>query len=161
MEFYGGHQLSSVQSLSRVQLFVTPWTTARQSSLSITNSQSLLQPVSIELVMSSNHLILCRPLLLFPQIRVFQMNQLFASGGQSTRVSAPTSVLPMNTQDWSPLYLGWNNVLERLKTKTTLIISVSFDTVIFRVFPAYLYMRFIYSVLATVGVGCGSYPVLY
>ena len=108
MEFYGGHQLSSVQSLSRVQLFVTPWTTACQASLSITNSQSLLRLMSIGLVMPSNHLILCRPLLLFPQIRVFQMNQLFASGGQSTRVSAPTSVLPMNTQDWSPLgWTGW------------------------------------------------------
>ena len=107
MEFYGGHQLSSVQSLSRVQLFVTPWTTACQASLSITNSQSLLRLMSIGLVMPSNHLILCRPLLLFPQIRVFQMNQLFASGGQSTRVSAPTSVLPMNTQDWSPL--GWTS----------------------------------------------------
>ena len=87
----------------------------------------------------------------FPASGSFQMSQLFTSGGQSIGVSAPTSVLPMNTQDWSPLYLGWNNVLERLKTKTTLIISVSFDTVIFRVFPAYLYMRFIYSVLGNSG----------
>ena len=66
--------ISSVQSLSRVQLFATPWT-ARQASLSITNSQSLLKPMSIELVMPSNHLILCHPLLLlpsiFPRIRVF------------------------------------------------------------------------------------------
>ena len=64
--------ISSVQSLSHVQLFVTPWTAACQASLSITNSQSLL--MSIELVMLSNHLILCRPLLLpsiFPSIRVF------------------------------------------------------------------------------------------
>ena len=68
-------QFSSVQSLSRVQLFATPWTAARQASLSITNSQSLLKLMSIELVMPSNHLILCRPLLLspsiFPSIRVF------------------------------------------------------------------------------------------
>ena len=66
---------SSVQSLRRVQLFVTPWTAARQASLSITNSRSLLKLMSIELVMPSNHLILCRPLLflplLFPSIRVF------------------------------------------------------------------------------------------
>ena len=66
---------SSVQSLSCVQLFVTPWTVARQASLSITNSRSLLKLMSIELVISSNHLILCRPFLLsasiFPSIRVF------------------------------------------------------------------------------------------
>ena len=61
--------ISSVQSLSRVQLSVTPWTAARQASLSITNSQSLLKLIFIELVMPSNHLILCRPLLL--SIRVF------------------------------------------------------------------------------------------
>ena len=68
-------QFSSVQSLSRVQLFATPWTAAHQASLSITNSQSSLKPMSIESVMPSNHLILCRPLLLlpsiFPSIRVF------------------------------------------------------------------------------------------
>ena len=66
---------SSVQSLSRVQLFATPWTAARQASLSITNSRSLLKFMSIESVMPSNHLILCRPFLLlpsiFPSIRVF------------------------------------------------------------------------------------------
>ena len=65
----------SVQSLSRVQLFATPWITARQASLSITNSQSLPKLMSIESVMPSNHLILCHPLLLlssiFPSIRVF------------------------------------------------------------------------------------------
>ena len=68
-------QLSSVQSLSRVWLFVTPWTATRQASLSITNSQNLLKRMSIKLVRPSNHLILCRPLLLppsiFPSIRVF------------------------------------------------------------------------------------------
>ena len=65
----------SVQSLSRVRLFATPWTTARKASLSITNSQSPPKPMSIESVMPSNHLILCRLLLLlpsiFPSIRVF------------------------------------------------------------------------------------------
>ena len=68
-------QFSSFQSLSRVCLFVIPWTAACQASLSITNSQSLPKLMSIELVMPSNHLILCRPLLLppsvFPSIRVF------------------------------------------------------------------------------------------
>ena len=67
--------LSSVQSLSCVQLFATPWTAARQASLSITNSWSLPKLISIESVMPSNHLILCHPLLLlpsvFPSIRVF------------------------------------------------------------------------------------------
>ena len=65
---------SSVQSLSRVQLFATPWTAAHQASLSITNSRSLLKPMSVELVMPSNHLILCHPLLLpsiFPSISIF------------------------------------------------------------------------------------------
>ena len=60
--------VSSVQSLSRVRLFVTPWTAACQASLSITNSQSLPKLMSIELVMPSNHLILCHPLLLLPSI---------------------------------------------------------------------------------------------
>ena len=69
------NSISSVQSLSRVQLFETPWAAARQASLSITNSRSLLKFMSIESVMPSNHLILCCPLLLppsiFPSIRVF------------------------------------------------------------------------------------------
>ena len=61
-------QSSSVQSLSHVQLFATPWTTAHQASLSITNSWNLLKLMSIELAMPSNHLILCCPLLLLPSI---------------------------------------------------------------------------------------------
>ena len=68
-------QFSSVQSLSHVRLFTTPWTTARQASLFIINSQSPPKPMSIESVMPSNHLILCCPLLLllsiFPSVRVF------------------------------------------------------------------------------------------
>ena len=67
--------LSSVQSLSHVRLFATPWTSAPQASLSITNSWSLLKLMSIEMVMPSNHLVLCRHLLLlpsiFPSIKVF------------------------------------------------------------------------------------------
>ena len=73
--------LGSVQSLSCVQLFVTPWTAARQASLSITNSRSLLKLMPIELVMPSNRLILCCPLLLllsiFPSIRVFSKKSVF------------------------------------------------------------------------------------
>ena len=68
-------QISSVQSLSRVRLFATPWTAAHQASLSITNSRSLPKLMSIELVMPSSHLILCHHLILlpliFPSIRVF------------------------------------------------------------------------------------------
>ena len=71
----GKNQFSSVQSLSHTWLFVTPWTAARQASLSFTNSRNLLKLTSIESVMPCNHLILCHPLLLppsiFPSIRVF------------------------------------------------------------------------------------------
>ena len=74
-DIFISHVLSSVQSLSHVQLFMTPRTAARQAFLSIANSRSLLKFTSIELVMASNHLILCHPLLLppsiFPSIRVF------------------------------------------------------------------------------------------
>ena len=86
-----------VQSLSCVWLFVTSWTAARQASLFFTISQSLLKFISIELVMPSNHLILCSPLLLslqsFPASRSFQMSQFFASGGHSIGVSVSASVL--------------------------------------------------------------------
>ena len=74
-------QFSSVQSLSRVQLFVTPWIAARQASLSITNSQSLPKLMSIKSVMPSSHLILCHPLFLLPpvppRIRVFSNESIF------------------------------------------------------------------------------------
>ena len=99
----GVHQFSSVQLLSRVQLLVTPWTAAHQACLSITNSWSLLKLTSIELVMPSNHLILCCPFLLPSSISSasgsFPMSQFFSSGGQSIGVSASTSVLSMNIQD--------------------------------------------------------------
>ena len=79
--FLSGSQFSSVQSLSHVRLFVTPWTAAHQASLSITNSQSLPKLMSSESVMPSNHLILCRSLLLlpsiFPNIRVFSNESAF------------------------------------------------------------------------------------
>ena len=104
---------SSVQSLSHVWLFVTPWIAAHQVFLSRTNWQNLLKLTSIESVMPSNHLILCCPLSSspqsFPASGSFQMSQLFASCGQSIGVSASTSVLPKNTQDWSPL--GWTDCI--------------------------------------------------
>ena len=95
---------SSVQSLSRVRLFVTPWTAAHQASLCIISSWSLLKLLSIESVMLSNHLILCRPLpsclLSFPASGSFPVSQFFTSGGQSIGASAWASVLPMNIQGW-------------------------------------------------------------
>ena len=102
------HQFSSVQLLSHSRLFATPWTAALQVSLSITNSQSLLKLMPIESMMPSNHLILCRPLLLlpsiFPSIRIFS-NEFFKSVGQSIGLSASASALPNNIQDWFPLGL--------------------------------------------------------
>ena len=90
-------------------------TTARQASLSFTISWTLLKLMSIESVMPANHLILCRPLLLLPSIRVpFLMSWFFTSGGLSIGASASTSVLPMNSQDWFPL--GWT-VLSSLQSK--------------------------------------------
>ena len=83
-------KFSSVQSLSCVQLFATPWTTAHQASLSITNSQSLLKLMSIELMIPSKHLILCHPLLLLPSIL------------PSIRVFSSESVLHIRwPKDWS------------------------------------------------------------
>ena len=99
-------QFSSVQSLSRVWLFATPWIAARQASLSITNSWSSLRLTFIELVMPSSHLILCRPLNLLlsslPASESFPMSQLFPWGGQSTGASASASFLPKKSQGWSP-----------------------------------------------------------
>ena len=98
--------LSSVQSLSRVRLFVTPWIAARQASLSITNSWSSLRLTSIESVMPSSHLIFCPPFSScphsLPASESFPMSQLFTWGGQSTGVSALASFLPKKSQDWSP-----------------------------------------------------------
>ena len=121
-------EFSSIQSLSHVWLFVTPWTAAHQASLSITNSQSLLKLMSIELVMPSSHLILCHPLFLplstFPSSGSFPVSQFFTWGGQSIGVSASASVLPMNTQEWSPLgWTGWISMqskgLSRVFSNTT------------------------------------------
>ena len=95
--------------LSHVRLFETPCTAVCQAFLYITTTQSLLKLMSIELVMLSNHLILCRPLLLLPSIipsiRVFSNESALRI---SIGVSASSSVLPMNIQDWFPLrWTSW------------------------------------------------------
>ena len=97
-----------VQSLSLVWLFANTWTAACQASMSLTISQNLLNFMSIELVMLSNHLILCHLLLLpsiFPASGSFPMSQLFASGCQSIEASASALDFPMTIQDWFPLGL--------------------------------------------------------
>ena len=100
------NQFSSVQSLSHVQLFATPWTAAQQASLSIINSSSLLKLKSIESVMpssiSSSVVPFFSHLQSFPASGSFQKSQFFTSGGQSIEVPASTSVLLMNIQDWVP-----------------------------------------------------------
>ena len=126
-------QFSSVQSLSHVRLFVTPRITARQASLSITNSQSLPKLMSIESVMPSKDgwdpvissvISFSSCLQSFPASGSFPVSQLITSGGQSIGVSASTSVLPVNTQDWSPLgWTGWISLqskgLSRVFSNTT------------------------------------------
>ena len=100
-----------IQSLSCIWFFSTPWTTAPQAVLSFTISHSLLKLTSIELMMPSNHLILCCPLLflpsIFPSIRVFSNESLLCIRWLSIEASASASVLPMNIQDWFPL--GWTS----------------------------------------------------
>ena len=100
--------VAPVQSLNHVWLSVTPWTAARQASLSIPISQSLRKVMFIESVMPSNHLALCYPLLLpsiFPSIRVFSDESALHIRWPKYWVSASASVLPMNIQDWFPLGL--------------------------------------------------------
>ena len=121
-------QFSSVQSLRHVRLFRTPWTAACQVSLPITNSQSLLKLMSIESVMPSNHLILCRPLLLlpsvFPSIRVFSSESVLHIRWPKYW-SFSFSISPSNDiQDWFPLgWTGWISLqskgLSRVFSSTT------------------------------------------
>ena len=104
--------IQSVQSLSRVRLFVILRITARQASLSITNSWSLLKLMSIELVMPSNHLILCHPLLLLPpippSIRVLSNESALCMRWPNYWSFSFSISPPMNTQDSSPLgWTGW------------------------------------------------------
>ena len=105
-------QFSSVQSLSRVWLFATPWTAARQASLSITNSRVHQNPCPLSRwfhpIISSSVVPFSSRLQSFLTSGPFQMSQFFALGGQSIGVSASASVLPMNIQDWFPLgWTGW------------------------------------------------------
>ena len=104
------------------------WITARQASLSITNSRSSLRLTPIESAMPSSHLILCHPLASCPQFlpasESFLMSQLFPWGGQSPGVSASASFPPKNTQGWSPLeWTGWISLqfkgLSRVFSNTT------------------------------------------
>ena len=125
-KFLRGHRISclldvytAVEPLDHITLmfnillfsrsvFVTPWTAARQTSLSFTISQSLPKLMSIESVMPSTHLVVCCPFSCLQSCPVsgsLRMSQLFASGGQSVGASASASVLPMNSQDWFPLGL--------------------------------------------------------
>ena len=121
-------QFSSVQSLSRVRLFATPLTAARQVSLSITNSRSLLKPMSIELVIPSNHLILCRPLLLLPSIFpsiTHWKNESVLHIRWPNYWSSSYNISPSNEHlDWFPLgWTGWislqSNGLTRVFSNTT------------------------------------------
>ena len=136
-------RLQSMGSLSHVWLSVTPWTAARQASLSITNFWSPPKLMSIESVMPSNHLILCHPLLLllqsFPASGSFPMSQLFASGDKSTGASASASVLPVNIQDWLPLgWTGWITLLSKGWTLKSLLQHRSSKASIFHRFMVQL-----------------------
>ena len=119
---------SSVQSLSRAQLFVTPWTAARQASLSITNSQSLPKPMSIESVMPSNHIILCRPLFLLPSIlpsiRVFS-NESAPRIGWPKYWSFSFSISPSNEHPGLiSLRKGWLDLLAVQGTLRSLLHTI-------------------------------------
>ena len=116
----------SIQSLSRIWLFATPWIAACQASLSITNTRSSPKLMCIESVMPSSHLILCRPLLLPPippSIRVFSNESTLRMGGQSTGVSALAAFLPKKSQGCSSEWTGWiswqSRVLSRVFSNTT------------------------------------------
>ena len=119
--------LSSVQSLSRVRLFATPWTAAHQASLPITNSQSLLKLMSIESVMPSNHLVFCCPLLLlpsiFPSVRVFSNVSVlhirwpkYWSFSFSIRLSNEYSGLISSRRDWLDLFAAQETLKESSPT---------------------------------------------
>ena len=129
-------QFSSVQSLNRVQLFVTPWIAAQQASLSITNSRSLLKLMSLEPVMTSNHLILCCPLLLlpliFPSIKVFS-NESVLWIRQPKYWSFSFSISPSN--EYSELIsfrMDWLDLLAVQETLKSLLQHHSSKASIFR-----------------------------
>ena len=122
-------RLGQPQGVTAVQLLkpcllVSPWTTARQASLSSTISWALLKVMSVESVMPSNHLILCHPLLLppslFPSIRVFS-NELSLRIRWPKHCSASASILPMDIQGWCPL--GLTGVISLLSTGLSRVFS--------------------------------------
>ena len=129
-------QFSSVQLLSRVQLFATPWIAAHQASRSITNSQSLLKLMSTELVIQSNHLILCHPLLLlssiFPSIRVFSKESVlrirwpkYWSFSFSINLSNEYSGLISFRMDWLDLHAvqgTLKSLLQHHSSKTSILL---------------------------------------
>ena len=127
---------SSVQSLSHVQLFVTPWTAARQASLSITNSWSLLKLMYMESVMPSNHLILCHPLLLtsiFPRIRIFSSESIICIRWPkywsfSIRPSSEYSRLISFRIDWFDVFAvqGTLKSLQHHSSKASVLLSSAF-----------------------------------
>ena len=132
-----GYQFSSVQSLSRVRLFATPLTPPRQASLSFTNSQSSLNSCPLSQwchpAISSSVVPFSFCPQSLPATASFPMSQLFVWGGQSIGVLTSASVLPMNTQDWSPLeWTGWISLqskgLSRVFSNTTVQKHQFFDT---------------------------------
>ena len=141
-------QFSSVQWLSRVRLFVTPQTAAGQASLSITNTQSLLKLMSIELVMPSNHLILCCPLLLlpsiFPSIRVFSNESVLCIRWPkccsfSISPSSEYSGLIYFRIDWFDL-LAVHGILKSLLQHHSSKASILWCSTFFMVQPSHPYM---------------------
>ena len=143
-------QFSSVQSLSHVQIFVTPWTAAHKASLSITNSQRLFKLMSIESVMPSNHLILCHPLLLppsiFPGIRVFSNESVlhirwpnYWSFSFTISPSNEYSVLISFRMDWLDL-LAVQGTLKSLLQQNSSKASILQCSAFFIVCLSHLYM---------------------
>ena len=142
--------ISSIQSVSHIQLFVTPWTAARQASLSFISSWSLLKLMSFELVMPTNHLILCRPLLLppsiFPSIRVFSNESVlhirwpkYWSFSFSISPSNEYSGIISFRMDWLDL-LAAQGTLKSLLQHHSLRPSILWQTAFFIVQHSYLYM---------------------
>ena len=134
--YYITIQFSSVQSLGHVQLFATPWITARQASLSITNSRSSLRLTFIESVMPSSHLILCHPLLCLPPIppSIFSNESTLRMRWPKYWSSALASFLPKNTQGWSSSeWTGWISLqskgLSRVFSNTTVQKHQFFGTI--------------------------------
>ena len=134
-------QFSSLQSLSRVWLFVTPWTAAHQASLSITNFHSLLKFMSIKSVMPSNTLILCCPLLLlpssFPTWGSFPRSQFFTSDDQSIGASASASVLPIKWTciHWNTMKLTFNRGINYSRLANSVFTSFTCFNIVRKILP--------------------------